>query len=463
MNKQRRLVSILAGIMAAIMLLSLLAGILPVSASAKSSKEIKEEINALKGDRTAIWAELEALQSEQDANWESIEEMVAHKENIDQQIGLLYEEVENINGQIRSYTELIAANQEELDAAEAKLAELNEKNKERIQAMEEEGTVSYWSVLFKAKSFTDLIDRLNMMEEIHRADQRRMNELSEAAQTVAEARTALESEKLALEDSRTELKASQAVLDEKRAEADELLAELNEDKRALDAMEADWEAEEAKLAAEIAAAEVEYTKALKAEEEARRKEEERKRKEEEERKRKEEEEKKKQEEANKGSGGSGNSGGNNGGSGNSGGNNGGSGNSGGSGFVSGESWGRPCSWIKLTSPYGYRIHPTTGQYKFHNGVDLANNQGTPIYAARSGKVTVDTYGSTYGYYVTINHGDGYSSLYAHMTRSVVDKGDTVKKGQLIGYMGSTGRSTGPHLHFSIFYNGSSVNPMNYIG
>jgi murein DD-endopeptidase MepM/ murein hydrolase activator NlpD len=462
MNKQRRLVSILAGIMAAIMLLSLLAGILPVSASAKSSKEIKEEINALKGDRNAIWAELEALQSEQDANWESIEEMVAHKENIDQQIGLLYEEIENINGQIRSYTELIAANQEELDVAEAKLAELNEKNKERIQAMEEEGTVSYWSVLFKAKSFTDLIDRLNMMEEIHRADQRRMNELSEAAQAVAEARTALESEKLALEDSRAELKASQAVLDEKRAEADELLAELNEDKRALDAMEADWEAEEAKLAAEIAAAEVEYTKALKAEEEARRKEEERKRKEEEERKRKEEEEKKKQEEANKGSGGSGNSGGNNGGSGNSGGNNGGSGNSGGSGFVSGESWGRPCSWIKLTSPYGYRIHPTTGQYKFHNGVDLANNQGTPIYAARSGKVTVDTYGSTYGYYVTINHGDGYSSLYAHMTRSVVDKGDTVKKGQLIGYMGSTGRSTGPHLHFSIFYNGSSVNPMNYI-
>ena len=462
MNKQRRLVSILAGVMAAIMLLSLLVGILPVSASAKSSKEIKEEINALKGDRTAIWAELEALQSEQDANWESIEEMVAHKENIDQQIGLLYEEIENISGQIRSYTELIAANQEELDAAEAKLAELNEKNKERIQAMEEEGTVSYWSVLFKAKSFTDLIDRLNMMEEIHRADQRRMNELSEAAQAVAEARTALESEKLALEDSRTELKASQAVLDEKRAEADELLAELNEDKRALDAIEADWEAEEAKLAAEIAAAEVEYTKALKAEEEARRKEEERKRKEEEERKRKEEEEKKKQEEANKGSGGSGNSGGNNGGSGNSGGNNGGSGNSGGSGFVSGESWGRPCSWIKLTSPYGYRTHPTTGQWKFHNGVDLANNQGTPIYAARSGKVTVATYGGTYGYYVTINHGDGFSSLYAHMTHYIVSKGQTVKKGDVIGYMGSTGRSTGPHLHFSIFYNGSSVNPMNYI-
>ena len=191
MKKQKWLISLLAGIMAAVMLLSLLVGILPVSASAKSSKEIKEEINALKGDRTAIWAQLSELEGEQDANWESIEEMVAQKNNIDQQIGLLYTEIENINTQIRSYSELIAANQEELDAAEAKLAELNEKNKERIQAMEEEGEISYWSVLFKAKSFTDLIDRLNMMEEIHRADQRRMNELSEAALAVAEARTAL--------------------------------------------------------------------------------------------------------------------------------------------------------------------------------------------------------------------------------------------------------------------------------
>ena len=468
MKNRNRLVSILAGLMAVIMLLTLLVGILPVSASAKSSKEIKEEINALKGDQSAIWAELDALQGEQDANWESIEEMVEQKNNIDQQIGLLYTEVENINTQIRSYSELIAANQEELDAAEAKLQELNEKNKERIQAMEEEGDISYWSVLFKAKSFTDLIDRLNMMAEIHEADQRRMSELSEAATAVAEARATLAAEKTALEESRVELQESQAELDAKRAEADALLAELNEDKRSLDAMEADWEAEEAKLSAEIAAAEVEYTKALKAEEEARRKAEEERKRKEEEQKRKEEEEKKKQEEANKkpgnGSGGSGNSGSSGSGSsgGSSGGSGSGSGSSGGSSFVSGESWGRPCSWVKLTSPYGYRNHPTLGYRKFHNGVDLANSSGTPIYAARSGKVTVATYGSSYGYYVTINHGDGYSSLYAHMTHYVVSKGQTVKKGQVIGYMGSTGRSTGSHLHFSIFHNGSSVNPMNYI-
>ena len=430
MRNRKRLVSILAGILVACMLLALLVGIMPVSAAGKSSQQIKEEISGLKGDRSEIWAQLEQLQSEQNATWESIEEMVEQKNNIDQQIGLLYTEINNINAQIRSYTELIAANQEELDAAEARLDELNEKHKARIQAMEEGGKISYWSVIFKAKSYTDLIDRMNMIEEINRADKRRMAELNEAAEAVNAARAALEEEKAALEDSRVALKEAQVVLDEKRAEADAILAELNADKRVLDQIEADYEAEEAKLSAEIAAAEVEYTKALKAEEE--------------ERKRKEEEEKKKQEEANKNPG-NGNSGGNT-----------------GSGPSTNESWGRPCSWRKLTSPYGYRTHPTTGQWKFHNGVDLANSQGTPIYAVRSGKVTVATYGSTYGYYVTINHGDGYSSLYAHMTHYVVSKGDTVQKGQLIGYMGSTGRSTGPHLHFSIFYNGSSVNPMNYI-
>ena len=320
MKNRKRLVSILAGFMAAVLLLTLLVGILPVSASAKSSKDIKEEIKALKGDQSAIWAELDALKGEQDANWESIEEMVEQKNNIDQQIGLLYTEIENINTQIRSYTELIAANQEELDAAEAKLAELNEKNKERIQAMEEEGDISYWSVLFKAKSFSDLIDRLNMMAEINAADQRRMNELSEAATAVAQAREALAAEKTALEESRVELKASQEELDAKRAEADELLAELNADKRALDQMEAEYESEEAALSAQIAAAEVEYTKALKAEEEARRKAEE-------ERKRKEEEEKRKEEENKKP------------------GNGGGSGGGSGSGSSSKESWGRPCSWV----------------------------------------------------------------------------------------------------------------------
>ena len=95
-------------------------------------------------------------------------------------------------------------------------------------------------------------------------------------------------------------------------------------------------------------------------------------------------------------------------------------------------------------------------------MDLAAGMGTEIYATKSGTVTGATYGEANGYYVTINHGDGYSSIYAHMTNYVVSAGDTVKQGQLIGYVGTTGWSTGPHLHFEILLNGSNVNPMNYI-
>ena len=86
----------------------------------------------------------------------------------------------------------------------------------------------------------------------------------------------------------------------------------------------------------------------------------------------------------------------------------------------------------------------------------------PIYASRAGTVTTATFGKSAGYYVTINHGDGFSSVYMHMTHYVVSKGTKVSQGQVIGYMGSTGVSTGNHLHFGISYNGSYVNPANYI-
>ena len=99
----------------------------------------------------------------------------------------------------------------------------------------------------------------------------------------------------------------------------------------------------------------------------------------------------------------------------------------------------------------------------HKGVDLNGAKGSPIYASRSGYVTTATYHYTAGNYVVINHGDGYSSVYMHMTHFVVNVGDYVKAGEVIGYVGSTGRCTGPHLHFGISYNGTYVNPMDYIG
>lgn len=423
-NKRKLLVSILAGVMALIILLGLILSIIPTAAAAQTSDEIREEIDALEVIQEELNKQMAELEARQNQNWSSIEELVEQKNNLDQQVNLLTSEIDNINAQLLYYTQLIADNQESLDAAQQRLDELNEKNKERIRAMEEAGEVSYWSVIFKASSFTDLIDRLNMMQEIQEADQRRMEALDAAAEAVAQARTRLEAEKEGLEASRLKLAEAQTVLDGKRAEADALLAELNANQRELDEMEADFLAAEEALVAEIAAAEAEYTK-VKAEEIA-----EAKRKAEEEARKKAEEEKKKQEQANKKPNSSG--------------------------------WHTPCAYKSITSAYGWRTHPVTGKYSFHTGIDMANDKGTKIYAAKSGTVTTATYNSVYGYYVVINHGDGYSTLYGHMTNYTVSVGDTVVGGELIGYMGSTGWSTGSHLHYTVYYNGNTVNPANYI-
>lgn len=99
----------------------------------------------------------------------------------------------------------------------------------------------------------------------------------------------------------------------------------------------------------------------------------------------------------------------------------------------------------------------------HYGVDLAAPTNTPIYATRAGTVSVAAYQHNgAGHYVQINHGDGYRSIYMHMTRYVVKPGQKVAQGQLIGYCGSTGLSSGPHLHFGISLNGTYVNPAKYI-
>jgi murein DD-endopeptidase MepM/ murein hydrolase activator NlpD len=102
----------------------------------------------------------------------------------------------------------------------------------------------------------------------------------------------------------------------------------------------------------------------------------------------------------------------------------------------------PCNYLWVSSPFGEREHPVYGTVLTHNGIDLAAYGGTPIYASRTGQVTTATYGISGGYYVTINHGDGYSTSYLHMTHFIVQAGDFVAQGQVIGYVGSTGTSTG---------------------
>lgn len=463
------------------------------TAHAKSSDEIRAEINDLQKAAQDSQDRMAELEAQLNDNWASIEEMVAYKNDIDEQIFLLYSVLDNLDQQITAYTELIAATQEELDLAQAELDALNQKYKGRIRAMEEAGELSYWTVIFKATSFTDLIDRLNMMQEIAEADQRMMDQLQQATQTVADSKAKLEQEKVELEASRTAQEEAWTEMEEKRAEADRILAELYADHQNLELAHDHFSEENDAILNQIAQAEKAFYEAQKAEEaERQRQEEERRRQEEEERRRREEEERQNQAtaptepeetepaatepeqtepeatqpqettpsttepeetqpeetepeetepeqtepeetepEETKPPADSG--------------------------------WKVPCSYTYISSPYGYR----SGGW--HNGVDFAAPRGTPIYATRSGTVTTATALKnskgqyiSYGNYVVINHGDGYSSLYAHMDYYVVSAGDYVTQGQLIGYVGSTGNSSGNHLHLTFFYMGSTVNPMNYL-
>lgn len=410
MKRYRKAKSILALLLAVVLVL----GMMPGRVQAATSSELKEQLDELKEQKKELQAEIDAVRGQYQANENEILDMVAQKNVIDQEIALLHSQVININAQISAYSLLIADKQEELEDAQTRLAELNEKNKERIRAMEEQGEISYWLIIFEANSFFDLLDRINMVEEIEAADQRRLAEMSAVAQEIAETQAQLEEEKTALEEVRVELDQAQVLLEEKRDEADAILTELVAKGEEYLLLLEEAEAEEDALLQEIANMQDEYDEAKYKEWLA----------------------------------------------------------TSVTTYSDDHSTNVPASsgWMvplpagsyRVSSTFGMRLHPVLGYYRMHNGVDLGCAQGTPIYASRSGQVNVATYSGSAGYYVSINHGDGWTSVYMHMTYYIVSKGQYVTQGQVIGYVGSTGYSTGPHLHFGIAYNGKYVNPMNYI-
>lgn len=450
MRKRKLWIPGVAGILVVAILLSLLVNFNASNVQATTSNELKEQLNELEKEKDAISQQLAELEKQQSSNFSDMESIINQKNIIDQQVALLYSEIENVNSQIAAYNLLIADKQAELDEAEARLKELSDQNRERIRAMEEEGGLSLWSVIFEANSFADLLDRIDMIDEITRADRKRLEEMSQVADEVKQARDTLTQEKSKLELVRQELEASQQELDAKNAEADELLADLVNAAEDLEKLHNQFEKMEEDFLDQIAQTEKEYNDKVTEELESSRKASlqasieasveasiaESKRLE-------SSRLESSRQEANKKptSGGA----------------------QGSDKNPSGVIWRVPCDYVRVSSPFGYRWHPTTGEWSMHRGVDLSAPKGTPIYASRSGVVTAATYNSISGNYVTINHQDGYSSVYMHMTHDVVEVGEYVKAGQLIGYVGSTGRSTGPHLHFGISYNGTYYNPMDYIG
>lgn len=429
MKNRKRLVSVLAGVMAAVLLLTLLMSILPTFAGAASSGEIRKQIIALQQERKEVQNQIADVKKQYKENENEIADLIAKKNVIDQEIQLLNTQIININEQISAYNLLIADKQDELDTAEDRLETLNQENKERIRTMEEEGEVSYWEVVFKANSFSDLLDRLNMVEEIAASDKRRLQELSDAANKVEEAQAELETEKGELETTKKDLDDTQTEMNEKSKESEALLQELLQKADDLEALEEECKEQENAFLKQIAAMEVQFNAAKQREWEAW---------------------KATSVPATTAAGGTNGSGGNSG------------GNSGGSSGGSSGGWQVPCSYTSITSPFGNRNSPTSGASSYHQGVDLDTGTGDRVYASRAGVVTVAGWGNAAGNYVQINHQDGFSSIYMHLSSYCVSAGQIVSAGELIGLTGATGITTGDHLHFGISYNGVYVNPCNYV-
>lgn len=213
-------------ILALVFAVLLVSVLMPGKADAASSSEIKKQIDELEEQNAELKAEIREIRSQYKANEDEIKDMVSKKNVIDQEISLLNAQTDNINAQVAAYSQLIADKQEDLEEAQERLAQLSEKNRERIRTMEEEGSLSYWEVLFEANSFSDLLDRLNMMQEIAASDKRRLDEMNAVATEIAETQKQLAEEMDALEEVRKELAATEEELKKKREEADQIIVEL---------------------------------------------------------------------------------------------------------------------------------------------------------------------------------------------------------------------------------------------
>ena len=422
-SSRTKIVRIISIVLAAVILLSLVSTALIVMVHAASSSEIKSKLADLRAKQAEIQKQSDELEKSIAENKDQTKTLVSQKAEIDQEMEMSRQKIENLNEQIQQLNLLIAEKQTELEASVAKEEALQKQYKARLRSMEETGSVSYWSILFRASSFSDLLDRVDMIREIAESDQLMLKQLSAATQAVETERADLEQQKLDLQQTEDDLAVEQAELETKRAKADTLITQMQVEYASLSDEFLAAEADEAAVREQIKKTETDYFNALAKEQAAAAA---------------------AAAAANKTSNSNNSSASSSGGA-----------SSGGFAFPLAYSTGVTCA-------YGPRVHPINGNKSFHYGVDLAAGMNTEIYATKSGTVTGATYGEANGYYVTINHGDGYSSIYAHMTNYVVSVGDSVKQGQLIGYVGTTGWSTGPHLHFEILYNGSNVNPMNYI-
>lgn len=368
--------------------------------AAKSVSQLKNELQAAQSNRSKAANQRKSKEKELDG-------VLAKKNEIEEEMSAIEEDIDSIDAVISEKENEIKQKQEEIEQYTELIDTNDRKFKQRLKVMYESGTTTYLEMLLEAKGLSDLFTRIAVVRDIAEHDKNLINSYVDARTGVENAKTIIETEKSEKEEARTILSGKRTELAKKKAEKDELMADLQYDIDELKRLEEQGEKQEEIVKQELAAA-------LAAQEKA-------------------------------------------------------SSKSGASTapaparLSSGQFCWPSASSTRVTSDYGTRVHPITKTTKFHKGIDIGAAQGTNVLAAADGTVVTAGWNSGgYGYYITINHGGGVVTLYGHNSKLLVKAGDTVKKGQVIAKVGSTGNSTGPHIHFEVLVNGSVVNPYNYL-
>ncbi len=371
----------------------------------------QEEIDALEQQKQQLQSQQQSIQSNINDLVAQQADVIEQKAAMDEKNELARQEIELINEQIEVYTDLIDDKAKELEAAEKTEQEQLELYKKRVRSMEENGSYTYLDILFQCGSLSDVLSAIDMIGEIMESDKRLYEQYKESRENTERIKGEYEQTLVLLGEKQETLEAEKAELEKQIAAAVEVINQLENDIEAA-------KAEYAKAAAAEAAAQASINAIIaqmQAEEEAAR-----------------------QEAANNGQ------------------------DYTGTGSTATGTYIWPCpSCTYVTSKFGMREHPLFGDERPHTGIDIGAQAGAEVIAADSGTVAVATYSSSYGNYVTIYHSNGDYTLYAHMSSLTVTAGQNVTQGDVIGYVGSTGWASGPHLHFEIRVNGSTVDPTSY--
>ena len=354
------------------------------------------EIDSLKQDASSLEKKKAELQKQLKAVAADKNKAMQQKNPLEDQIDVLQSEINVTNKQIGKYDELIASLETQLVTNQAEEERLYQLLCECVRYMEEEGSTSYWGILFRATSFSDLLDRFIMINEIIEYNQNVLDNLAATREQIRQDKSAVEVARAEQQEAKDKLVASRKEIEKSEAEVDKLLKQINKQEDKIEHSVKELEAQAKAMDAEIARKEKELAAKL-----------------------------------------------------------------GGNKITTESGYLWPLTGYKnLSSLYAGRIDPFTGKPATHSGIDVPAPKGTPVLAAKSGVVITSAYNSGgYGNYVVVSHGNGNTTLYAHLSARSVKEGDTVKQGQVVGKVGSTGRSTGNHLHYEIRVNNARIDPV----